>query len=287
MYRDASDWVIADSRHAKLPFILSLLDSLRLGCNSTIHNDAPPDVWFLSQGFPVIHINIEPFQWCFKCVLEAYLLTPTGSFSWFKLFKEKLTKTCVLNFDPKRIAAFVSKWSSLYDTFYWLSQATPLEHLSWFKAQLIGLQWKWETTDTGITMPNSILTPRNQVGFDWESQQGSNYTITYIPFDLAFTGVCRITCYRGAMGCWMMKFAKKLAQNRLIRLFLPYTHGVRALPLHPLVALLPHNIKALLSMWWPQVLLRGYDWMLLAHSHSVLLPWIQTKLSQKPGTVLN
>ena len=33
-----------------------------LRCNSTIHNDAPLDVSFLSQGFPVIHINVESFQ---------------------------------------------------------------------------------------------------------------------------------------------------------------------------------------------------------------------------------
>ena len=33
-----------------------------LRCNSTIHNDAQPDVFFLIYGFPVIHINVEHFH---------------------------------------------------------------------------------------------------------------------------------------------------------------------------------------------------------------------------------
>ena len=43
--RDASGWVIVDSGLAKFSFILGLLDSIWLWCNSTIHNDAPPDVF--------------------------------------------------------------------------------------------------------------------------------------------------------------------------------------------------------------------------------------------------
>ena len=76
--RDASGWVIVDSVLVKLSFILGFLDSIWLRRNSTIHNDVPPDVSFLSQDFPVIHFNVEPFQWCFKCVLEAFLINQAG-----------------------------------------------------------------------------------------------------------------------------------------------------------------------------------------------------------------
>ena len=72
--RDASGWVIVDSVLVKLYFILGFLDSIWLRCNSTIHNDVPPDVSFLSQDFTVIHFNVEPFQWCFKGVLHLWAL---------------------------------------------------------------------------------------------------------------------------------------------------------------------------------------------------------------------
>ena len=52
-------------------FVLIIIHSFWLRCNSTIQNDAPPDVLVLSQGFPDIHIKVKPFLWCFKVALLA------------------------------------------------------------------------------------------------------------------------------------------------------------------------------------------------------------------------
>ena len=53
----------------------------------------------------------------------------------------------------------------------------------------------------------------------------------------SITGLCRIPCYWGAdpgYGVRNNEIKEKMAKNRLIWLFLPRTHGVSALPLHPL-----------------------------------------------------
>ena len=72
--------LMVDSGLAKLSFILGLLDSIWLRCNSTIHIDAPPES---HSWFPSYPHQRQTSKWCFKCVFEAFLLTPLGSFSWF------------------------------------------------------------------------------------------------------------------------------------------------------------------------------------------------------------
>ena len=54
--RDASGWVKVESGSAKLSLILgSILDSLWLRCNNTVHNDAPLDVMRNMKFIALIH----------------------------------------------------------------------------------------------------------------------------------------------------------------------------------------------------------------------------------------
>ena len=69
---------------------------------STIHNNTPPDASFLSHGYPVIPINVETFQWCFKCVLGAFLLPPLVRFPDFSSPKS--------NFLGRRVSCILISW---------------------------------------------------------------------------------------------------------------------------------------------------------------------------------